>query len=155
MIEQLVWMSGVDVIDVQHLPPAMRTANRAALHMRERRRQLADDLYAELTSSGSCFWDQAYHLFLRRDITRHDIRELVRRGLITTCGNYRALVRLLGMPDADYKGFLNFIATHDCRVDVRVYRKGKPEAPEAASRRFMASAPGRSRSGRPLQGSRA
>jgi transcriptional regulator with PAS, ATPase and Fis domain len=148
VIEQLVWMSGVDVIDVQHLPPAMRTANRAALHVRERRRQLADDLYAELASGSFSFWDQVYHLFLSRDITRHDIRELVRKGLITTCGNYRALVKLFGMPDGDYKRFLNFISTHDCGVDARIYRSGKPEDPEAASRRHVASKPPRSRSGR-------
>jgi transcriptional regulator with PAS, ATPase and Fis domain len=132
VVEQLVWMSGADVIDVHHLPPAMRTTNRAALHVRERRRQLADDLYAELTSSGVSFWDQVYHLFLRRDITRHDVRELVRKGLVTTCGNYRALVRLFGMPDADYKRFLNFIATHDCRVDARLYRNGKPDEQQPA-----------------------
>ena len=148
MIEQLVWMSGVDVIDVQHLPPAMRTPNRAALHVRERRRQLADDLYAELASGSFSFWDQVYRLFLSRDITRHDIRELVRKGLITTCGNYRALVKLFGMPEGDYKRFLNFIATHDCGVDARIYRGGKPEGPEAASGRSVSTKPSRSRGAR-------
>ena len=148
VIEQLVWMSGVDVIEVQHLPPAMRTPNRAALHVRERRRQLADDLYAELASGSFSFWDQVYRLFLSRDITRHDIRELVRKGLITTCGNYRALVKLFGMPEGDYKRFLNFIATHDCGVDARIYRGGKPEGPGAASGRSVSTKPSRSRGAR-------
>ena len=126
VVERLVWMAGVEVIDVQHLPQSMRTANRAELHMRERRRQLADDLYAELTSGRFLFWDQIYHALLSRDITRHDVRELVRKGLITTCGNYRALVKLFGMPDSDYKRFMNFIATHDCGVEARIYRNGPP-----------------------------
>jgi transcriptional regulator with PAS, ATPase and Fis domain len=154
VIEQLVWMSGVDVIEAQHLPAAMRAPNRATLHVRERRRQLADDLYAELASRRFCFWDQVYQLFLSRDITRHDIRELVRKGLITTCGNYRALVRLFGMPDGDYKRFLNFIGTHDCRVDARTYRSGSPDIPQAPPEPLVAARPGRSRGGRPFEGHR-
>ena len=43
---------------------------------RERRRQLADDLYQALVSGGYSFWDHIYPLFLGRDITRHDMREL-------------------------------------------------------------------------------
>jgi len=45
----------------------------------ERRRQVADDLYDALVISGCSFWDRIYPLFLSRDITRHDMRELVRR----------------------------------------------------------------------------
>src|SRR5438046_952765 len=101
-------MSGTPVIDVHHLPPATRVAGRAALHVRERRRQLADDFYAALIGGTCSFWDQVYHLFLNRDITRHDLRELIRKGLVATCGNYRAVVKLFRMPDADYKRFLNF-----------------------------------------------
>ena len=66
-------------------------------------------------------------LFLDRDLTRHDMRELVRKGLTTTHGNYRAVVRLFGMPDTDYKKFLNFLGTHDCVVDFREFRNAMPE----------------------------
>jgi DNA-binding NtrC family response regulator len=123
VVEQLVWMSGADEIDVQHLPAALCTTQQA-LPGRERRRQLADDLYADLVAGNLSFWNQIYETFLSRDITRHDIRELLRRGLITTCGNYKALMTLFGMNQADYKRFLNFLAAHDCRIDARVYRRG-------------------------------
>jgi PAS domain S-box-containing protein len=63
-------------------------------------------------------------LALLSNITRHDIREVVRRGLAQTYGNYRATVALLGMPGTDYTRFLNFLNAHDCRVDYRPYRKG-------------------------------
>lgn len=127
VVEQVIWMSGVDVIDVQHLPATVRAASgRAALPVRERRRQLADDLYAGLIAGTFTFWGQIYDLFLRRDITRHDIRELLRRGLTTTCGNYRAVVKLFGIDDRDYKRFLNFLSAHDCGVDARPFRRGKP-----------------------------
>lgn len=92
----------------------------------ERRRQVADDLYDALVVAGYSFWDHIYPLFLSRDITRHDMRELVRRGLATTRGNYRLLLDLFGMPPQDYKRFLNFLAAHDCRADFREFRHGTP-----------------------------
>ena len=34
-----------------------------------------------------------------------------------------------GMPDGDYKRFLNFLATHECCVDFREFRTGKAHMP--------------------------
>jgi hypothetical protein len=96
--------------------------------MRERRAQVADELYAALVGGGYSFWDHIYPLFLSRDITRHDMRELVRKGLSTTRGNYRALLKLFGMSNQDYKRFLNFLSAHDCGADFRAFRHGTPEA---------------------------
>jgi DNA-binding NtrC family response regulator len=134
VVEQLVWMSGVDELDVQHLPPALR-ATVQTLPVRERRRQLADDLYDGLVSGTMSFWDQLYGMFLNRDITRHDLRELVRRGLITTRGSYGALVTLFGMSANDYKRLLNFLAAHECSVDARPYRRGLPSVAQGFGHR--------------------
>jgi hypothetical protein len=76
------------------------------------------------TQGGYSFWDHIHPLFLNRDITRPDIRLLVRRGLSVTRGNYRALLSLFRMPPEDYKRFLNFLATHDCRAEFREFRHG-------------------------------
>ena len=95
---------------------------------RERRAQVADELYAGVVSGGYSFWDHIYPLFLSRDITRHDMRELVRKGLSTTRGNYRALLKLFRMSNQDYKRFLNFLAAHDCGADFRAFRHGSAEA---------------------------
>ncbi|HXH24361.1 MAG TPA: sigma 54-interacting transcriptional regulator, partial [Vicinamibacterales bacterium] len=110
VIEQAVWLADGDTIRVEHLPESLRAAAESVLPLRERRTQVADELYTALVSAGYSFWDHIYPLFLSRDITRHDIRELVRRGLTTTRGNYRALLRLFGMPPGDYKRFLNCLA---------------------------------------------
>jgi hypothetical protein len=67
-------------------------------------------------------------MFLARDLTRHDIRELLIRGLRTTHGNYRALLRLFSMEPKDYKRFHNFLMTYDCRVDYRKFRRGAADA---------------------------
>ncbi len=141
VVEQLIWMSGTEVIGVQHFPPALQmTANRA-LPVRERRRQLADDLYSGLVEGKFSFWDQIHKMFLDRDITRHDLREVIRRGLTTTCGSYRGLVALFGMDGRDYKRFFNFIAAHDCGVNARPYRVRKPLRAELTATPPIAASP--------------
>jgi len=129
VVEQIVWLAPTDRIDVEHLPPAIRTAGRTVLPMRERRTQVADELYKALVVTGYSFWEHIYPLFLSRDITRQDMRELVRRGLATTRGNYRTLLKLFGMSPRDYKRFLNFLAAHECRADFREFRNGVPDVP--------------------------
>jgi transcriptional regulator with PAS, ATPase and Fis domain len=127
VVEQAVLMTDREVVDVDQLPPAIRASAPMLILSRERRRQVADELYNAIVTGGYSFWDHIYPLFLSRDITRHDMRELVRHGLATTRGNYRALLKLFGMAPGDYKRFLNFLAAHDCRADFREFRNGAPE----------------------------
>ena len=128
VLEQAAWVAAGPAIDVEHLPPAVRVAADAVLQTTDRRGSVSDELYDALIEAGYSFWDHIYPLFLSRDITRHDIRALVRRGLATTRGNYRGLLKLFGMPPEDYKRFLNFLAAHQCGVDFREYRKGISDA---------------------------
>ena len=127
VVAQAVWLAAGEVVDVPQLPPAVRAAAQTVLPMGERRRRVADELYNALVTSGYSFWEHIYPLFLSRDITRHDVRELVRRGLTTTQGSYRALLKLFGMSPRDYKRFLNFLAAHGCGSDFREFRSGTPE----------------------------
>jgi transcriptional regulator with PAS, ATPase and Fis domain len=132
VIEQMVWMAqpgtpaGIGVV-----PQAVRLSTQALLPARERRRQVADDLYKALVTGEHSFWDHIYPIFLSRDITRHDIRELVRRGLSVTRGSYRGLLELFKMPPEDYKRFMNFLTTHKCRADFREFRSPSAEVSSA------------------------
>lgn len=127
VIEQATWFGDREIIDVGHLPLSVRSAGETLLPTRERRRQAADDLYDALVSGGYSFWEHVHPIFLQRDITRHDVRALIVRGLRTTQGNYRALLRLFGIPPHDYKRFYNFLTAHGCKVDYHAYRAGTPE----------------------------
>jgi transcriptional regulator with PAS, ATPase and Fis domain len=120
VVERLVWTSSGDV-SLRDLPEHVR-AGGVLLPKRERRRQLADDLFASLVGGHYSFWDDIHPLFMRRDMTRNDLRQLIRRALTATRGSYRAVVRLFGMPKADYKRFMNFLAAHDCTVDFHPFR---------------------------------
>ena len=116
VIEQLVSMAQPGVpVPLAQVPHVRQRRRLRCCPPRERRRQVADDLYQALVSGDYSFWEHIHPLFLSRDITRHDIRQLVRRGLSTTRGNYRGLLELFRMPPEDYKRFMNFLATHDSR----------------------------------------
>ena len=135
VVEQALWMANGATVEVAHLPAVLQTSAEHVLPVKERRKQVADELYQALVTGGYSFWEHIHPLFLQRDMTRHDMRELVRRGLSTTRGNYRSLLRLFGMPASDYKRFLNFLAAHDCNVDFRAYRSGTaPAGPQRAPR---------------------
>jgi hypothetical protein len=119
-------MARGDVIDVDDLPSSVRGMPRPrTLARAERRRQIADDLFSGLVEGRIGFWDHLHKLFLNRDITRNDVRELVRRGLVATSGSYRAMVKLFRMDDHDYKRLLNFLGAHGCTVDCREFREGQ------------------------------
>jgi two-component system response regulator HydG len=123
VIEQLAWMSESTTIDVGDLPEVVRFASSDGLMpRRERRRRLADELYSTLVDGHYTFWGHIHPLLLKRDITRHDLRQLVSLGLAATRGNYRALLKLFGMAESDYKRFMNFLAAHECTVDFRQFR---------------------------------
>jgi len=143
VVERLIWMSPADVVDVDDLPARLLPGRLdAIIPTRERRRQRADELYRALNDGTLSFWDQVHRLFLDRDLTRQDLRELVRRGLAATRGNYQAVVRLFGMKTGDYKRFMNFLSTHDCLVDYREFRTPGPfETP-------LAKEPGPKKAGR-------
>jgi DNA-binding NtrC family response regulator len=122
VVEQLVWLSAGGVVGVEHLPVSIRSAPVLLTPIDDRRRQVADELYDALVKRGASFWAHVYPMFMARDITRHDLRELVRRGLRESRGRYTSLVTLFGMSSGDYRRFMNFLAAHGCGVGVREFR---------------------------------
>jgi transcriptional regulator with PAS, ATPase and Fis domain len=129
VVEQVVWLPTTGIVGIEHLPAAMRSTAGVVKPLVDRRRQVADDLFDALVSQGASFWEHVYPMFLARDITRHDLRELVRRGLRESGGRYKSLLKLFGMPSGDYRRFMNFLAAHDCGVEFREFRgsTGSPE----------------------------
>ena len=146
VVEQIAWTSHVEEVQVADLPEEIRTPLNGLLPKRERRRQLAHELYDALVGGHYNFWDHIHVLFLSRDMTRNDLRQLLRRGLTTTRGNYRAVLPLFGLPESDYKRFMNFLAAHDCVVDFREFRAGTV-LPDLAGPPARAALPSRTSKG--------
>jgi len=132
VVEQIACTCTADEVSIGDLPEEIRSAPKGLLPKRERRRQLATELYDALVAGHYTFWDDIHVLFLSRDMTRNDLRQLLRHGLAATRGNYRALITMFGMPASDYKRFMNFLAAHDCVVDFREFRTAATAAGEVA-----------------------
>jgi len=123
VIERLVVTCRVNVIEVDDLPPEIRMQQGVGLRpKRERRRTVADELYKRLRDDHESFWTAVYPLYMRREITRSNVRDLVKKGLEEARGNYKIVVRLLNMEPTDYKKFLNFLRKHDCQLPFKDYR---------------------------------
>jgi DNA-binding NtrC family response regulator len=120
-VEHAVFHTDDHVIPVEALPESVTAEPDLIVLQRDRRSRIADELYEALVSAGYSFWDHVQPLFLSRDITRQDLRELVHLGLANARGSYRGLLTLFGIESSDYQRFLNFLATHDCVVDFRLF----------------------------------
>jgi transcriptional regulator with PAS, ATPase and Fis domain len=94
---------------------------------------VADSLYNRIVREGESFWTAAYPAFMARDMTREDLRTIVKMGLEETRGNYKLLIRLFNMDPADYKRFLNFLRKHHCHMPFQAFRSAVPEVRELAA----------------------
>src|SRR4029078_5096162 len=88
-----------------------------------RRWTVAYELLKRLIEDRESFWTAVYPLYMRRDVTRNDVRDLVRKGLEEARGNYKMVSRIFNMEPRDYKRFLNFLRKHDCQVPFKEYRQ--------------------------------
>jgi len=82
----------------------------------------SETILQRIVGGGASFWSEVYEPFMARDLTRHDVRELIRLGLEHTRGNYKMLVAYFNMPPEDYKKFLNFLRKYQCHVPFQRFR---------------------------------
>ena len=123
VIESLVIRTPTAIATVDDLPGAVLTS--AALHDHDQPApdsRLATELYGRLVQQGESFWAVVHPLFMRRDITTQDVRDVVRQGLTQTHGSYTRLTRLFNMQATDYKRFMTFLRKHDCHVPFQAFR---------------------------------
>jgi transcriptional regulator with PAS, ATPase and Fis domain len=123
VIERLIVRRRGEVVTVDDLPPEIRAQSGIGFRpKRERRRTIADELYKQLTEERESFWTAVYPLYMQREITRTNVRELVRRGLEESRGNYKIVARIFNLEPHEYKRFLNFLRKHDCQLPFKDYR---------------------------------
>ncbi len=108
------------------------------------RPSFSESLFEQIVTHGQSFWTTVYEPFMSRDLTRDDLRGVIRLGLEQTRGNYRLLVELFGMPATDYKRFLNFLRSYDCQLpDFRLRAIGmRSQADNATNTAAPATASG-------------
>jgi transcriptional regulator with PAS, ATPase and Fis domain len=123
VVERLVVTGRVPEVDVEQLPMEVRAQNGVGVRpKRERRRTIADDLFKRLVEERESFWTAVYPLYMQREITRSNMRELVRKALEEARGNYKIVARMFNMEQQDYRRFLNFLRKHHCQLPFKEYR---------------------------------
>jgi transcriptional regulator with PAS, ATPase and Fis domain len=104
-------------------------------------RPAADVLFERMVNGGESFWSSVYAPFMARDLTRDDLRVIVRKGLERTSGNYKVMVELFNMPGDDYKRFLGFLRKYQCHMPFQQFRSAASS--RDTDRGGPASSPGR------------
>ena len=123
VIERILVSGCGPEIGADDVPIEIRTQHNISLRpKRERRRTVADDLLKRMTAHHESFWTAVYPLYMQREITRGNLRELVSKGLEEARGNYKIVTKLFNMEPGDYKRFLNFLRKHECQLPFREYR---------------------------------
>jgi transcriptional regulator with PAS, ATPase and Fis domain len=89
-----------------------------------------EQMWDRMVLGGEGFWTVVYPAFIDRELTKTDLRQLIKAGLLRTQGSYRKLVEVFRMPQSDYKRFLAFLYQHDCHLPFHGFRE--PRADEAA-----------------------
>jgi transcriptional regulator with PAS, ATPase and Fis domain len=147
VVERLVIRSSAGEISRDDLPlDVVRVATPAVPAARNAPRPVSDVLFDQIVKEGQSFWSAVYAPFISRDLTRDDLRALVRKGLERTAGNYKVLVELFNMPADDYKRFLGFLRKYHCHMPFQQFRsaaasRGSSSAAETEGpRRVAASA---------------
>ena len=97
-------------------PPAQNVSSTPAT------RPAADVLFERMVNGGESFWSCVYAPFMARDLTRDDLRTIVRKGLERTSGNYKVMVELFNMSADDYKRFLGFLRKYQCHMPFQQFR---------------------------------
>ncbi len=123
-IERVAVKARSEEAGIDDLPMEIRMQKGVSIRpKRERRRTVADDLYRQLREEQVSFWTGVYPLYMQREITKDNVRDLVRRGLEEARGNYRIVAKLFNLEPTDYKRFLNFLRKHDCQLPFKEYRQ--------------------------------
>ena len=103
-------------------------------------RALVEELFGRMVRDGETFWSVVYEPFMARDLTRNDLRALVRHGLSHSRGGYKAVAALFNVAN-DHKRFLSFLRKHDCHLPEQ--ELGAPAARFASAQRGRADLRGR------------
>ena len=121
--ERLILRAKNGIITIEDLPREVLSAyapkaeSKADLDPRP----IGEQLFDRMVRRGESFWAVVYQPFMSRDLTREDLRAIVRHGLNLTHGSYKGMAQLFNVP-ADYKRLLNFLRKYQCHLPIQEFR---------------------------------
>ena len=116
VIERMVVKAPDDVIKIADLPREVLSLSADASRPADSVPRVdIDGLFGRMVRNGETFWTAVYQPFMARDLTRDDVRLLVRQALTHTHGGYKAVAALFNVP-RDHRRFVSFLRKYDCHV---------------------------------------
>lgn len=73
---------------------------------------IQDELYDRIVGGHENFWEVVHTPFMERDLSRAEVRGVIRRGLREARGSYRLLVDHFRIPAGQYQKFMDFLRHH-------------------------------------------
>jgi DNA-binding NtrC family response regulator len=68
--------------------------------------------YESMIQKEASFWEAVHAPYLKRQLNRDQVRNIVSRGLAASRGNYKRLLGIFGIADSDYLRFMDFLRHH-------------------------------------------
>ena len=62
--------------------------------------------------SGETFWDVVKKPFLKRDLNRSEVKEIINQGLVRAFGKYKNLIKVFNLIEEDYHKFMTFLGEY-------------------------------------------
>ena len=154
--ERLIVRNHKGLLTMEDLPPGLASASRGSpaappeasiavspstsVTFEVRPRPAAHELFERIVARRESFWTAVYTPFMSRDLTRDDVRAIIKAGLQHTRGNYKMLLELFNMEPRDYKRFLNFLRKHQCHMPFQQFRTSEPIRPASERPPSLANA---------------
>jgi DNA-binding NtrC family response regulator len=115
VVERLVENSAGEIRS-KDLPVGIRP--RQEQHGQGSRPSAGEELFSRIQVTGESFWSAVYPLFMKREITRTDLRDLISRAFQKARGNAEGLVEILNMPPSDRQKFARFLRKYGCELHI-------------------------------------
>ena len=72
-------------------------------------RDTGGDLFQRMVDGGESFWDVVHAPYMRRELSRAEARDIIRKGLERARGTYKRLLPLFHIGEDDYLKFMDFL----------------------------------------------
>lgn len=80
-------------------------------------------LFRQMKQEKVSFWKVVKEPFMKREISKELVREVVKLGLEESKGRYKDLLEPFHLQVTEYTVFMNFLKKHSCQVDYKPYRQ--------------------------------
>jgi DNA-binding NtrC family response regulator len=136
VIERLVVNSSRDVITAADLPREVLSMKPDGGPSRTSAGPTNEELFRRMVQNGESFWAAVYAPFMAHDLTRDDVRVIVREGLLRTRGGYKSVAVLFNIP-ADHRRLLSFLRKHGCHLPEHDLKTASAELGQTAARQTI------------------